>query len=262
MRSRVKNILTALLLLALAACLILWKMEIIVFPFSLAGVSTWGLIVAAIMVVIIFHSIWDFFYPGIFFPLAVLCIIFDDVLGITAITPWIVLIVALLLTIAFEKLFPSHWIKKHFKKNVNKHINSGDNGNNTTFNFNYDSDTKNKEASYDDSEYVFHSLKMGSASKYISSPNLKKADLSSEFGELSVYFDKAQVPCGEVDIQARVAFGEMNIYIPRSWNVINKVSVSMGDCDDKASSTPGDENGPKCIINGSVSFGDMNIIKV
>ncbi len=119
MRRRVKNILTAILLLALAACLILWKLNIFNLPGTIAGVGTWGLIISIVMVVIIFHSILDVFYPGIFFPLAVLAIIFDDALGITALTPWIVLIVALLLTIAFEKLLPSHWFKKHvFKETV------------------------------------------------------------------------------------------------------------------------------------------------
>ena len=116
MRRRVKNILTALLLLALAAALILWKLNIFNLPVTIAGVGTWGLIISVVMVVIIFHSILDVFYPGIFFPLAVLAIIFDDALGITPLTPWIVLIVALLLTIAFEKLLPSHWFKKHVLK--------------------------------------------------------------------------------------------------------------------------------------------------
>ncbi|MBR1861971.1 MAG: hypothetical protein IJ796_08975 [Lachnospiraceae bacterium] len=268
-RSKLKNILSGILLIGLSVCLILWKMNILVFPFELAGVSTWGLILAVVLVVIFFHSLLDFFYPGVFFPLAGLAIIFDDVLGITAITPWIVLLVALLLSIAFEKLIPSSWTKrhvfKHFKKE-NKGINfdnvNFDNVNFDKVNFNNERSTAFTDDSNDENEYVFHSIKMGDASKYIRSNNLKTADLSVEFGELRVYFDKAEVPCGEVKIQTRVAVGEMDLYIPRSWNVVNKTSAAFGDSKDNKYEEVLGENPVKCVIEGSVSFGELNIIRV
>ncbi len=258
MRRRVKNILTALLLLALAAALILWKLNIFNLPVTIAGVGTWGLIISVVMVVIIFHSILDVFYPGIFFPLAVLAIIFDDALGITALTPWIVLIVALLLTIAFEKLLPSHWFKKHVFKETVKSKN-GD--------FEKRVDIKLDGNSYsevgdEESEYVMHSVKMGEGTKYVVSKNLKKAELEVNFGELSVFFDKAEVPTGQVNINAKVAFGEMQLYIPKSWKVINKVSVSMGDCTDRSGGEPTEEDAVVCVIEGSVAFGDLVITKV
>ena len=192
-----------------------------------------------------------------------LCIIFDEALGITAITPWIVLIAALLLTIAFEKLFPSHWIKRHFKKgfneakeNIHREFRDSDH-NRTSGNSGID-----ENAEYDDSEYIYHSVKMGSGSKYVNSKNLKSADLSIEFGDLSVYLDKAEVPGKEVTINTKVAFGNMDLYIPRDWNITNKVSVSMGECDDHASSIYGEEGGVHCTINGSVAFGELAIHKV
>ena len=259
MRKRIKSILTAILLLALATCLILVKMNILSLPAVFAEVSTIGLIIAILMVVIIFHSILDFFYPGIFFPLAVLCIIFDDVLGITALTPWIVLIVALLLTIAMEKLFPSHWIKKHFRTDIKDE--SHHSGHNRNIDIDIETE-KNREESYDDKEYIYYSVKMGSGTKYVDSKNLKTADISCDFGELAAYFDKAQAPGGIVNIKAKVAFGELRIFVPRDWDVENKVTVSFGECEDSASNIPGEPGACKCIIEGSVSFGDMQIIKI
>lgn len=264
MRNRIKNILTAILLLALSASLILWKLDVFALPEAFGQIAIWQLIIAIIMVVVIFHSIIDINYVGIFFPLAILAIIFDKPLGITAITPWIVLIVALLLTIAFEKLLPSHWIKRHFKSNVKEFkqgFKDGFKDDGPTINVDFSENGGNSDFN-DDNEYIYHSIKMGSGTKYITSRNLKTADLSSEFGELSAYFERAQVPGGEVTIHTKVAFGEMNLYIPREWNVNNKVAVSMGDCTDNASSIPGEEGGVKCVINGSVNFGDLNIIKV
>ena len=59
------------------------------------------------------QNIIDLSWGGIFFPLAILAIIFEKPLGIEAITPWIVLIAALLLTIAFEMIFPKNKFHRH-----------------------------------------------------------------------------------------------------------------------------------------------------
>ncbi len=262
-RKKLKNILSGILLIGLSVCLILWKLNILVLPFELAGVSTWGLIIAIVLVVILFHSLLDFFYPGVFFPLAGLAIIFAEPLKITAITPWIVLLVALLLSIAFEKLIPSSWTKRHVFKHFKKE-NKGINFDNVKVDVDFDNERNAAftDDSNDENEYVFHSIKMGDASKYIRSNNLKSADLSVEFGELRVYFDKAEVPCGEVKIQARVAFGEMALSIPRSWNVINKTTAAFGDSSDNKYEEVLGENPVKCVIEGSVSFGALNIIRV
>lgn len=259
MRNRVKNILSGVLLIVLAACLVLWRLDVFALPDIFDGVKIWEMIIAIIMVVIIFHSILDLAFGGIFFPLAILCIIFDEPLGITAITPWIVLIAALLLTIAFEKLFPSHWIKRHFRKAVNGNVDVEFHNDDRR---SHRSSGESVNSSSDDSEHVFQSVRFGSGSKYINSKNLKSVSLDCNFGELSAYLDKAEVPERQVEVNAKVAFGEINIYIPRDWKVINKVAVSMGDCDDRASSIPGVEDGVTCTITGSVSFGDLQIVKV
>ena len=60
-RKKLKNILSGILLIGLSVCLILWKLNILVLPFELAGVSTWGLILAVVLVVVLFHSLLDFF---------------------------------------------------------------------------------------------------------------------------------------------------------------------------------------------------------
>ena len=76
--NKTRNLVTGLLLIALAACLILWKLNVFSLPVAVAGVSTWGLIVSVIMVIVIIHSILDLRFSGIFIPLAVIGIIFDE----------------------------------------------------------------------------------------------------------------------------------------------------------------------------------------
>lgn len=274
MKNRTKNVITAILLIILSVCLVMWKLNVLNLPLDfVAGVSTWGLIVAVIMVICIFYSVMDLNYGGIFFPLAVLCIIFDEPLGITAITPWIVLLVALLLTIALEKLIPSHYIKRHFRKTVKNKGQEFSEEFSEKFNDKFNEAWKSqkvfsgdgvasKSESKEDQGFIFHSMKMGSSTKYINSKNLREAVLSSEFGELSVFFDQAEVPDGKVKIDVHVAFGEMQLYIPKEWRISNLVSSSMGDVEEKGMAPSLPENPIDCEIVGSVSFGDLVITRI
>ncbi|MBO4337384.1 MAG: hypothetical protein J5842_04860 [Lachnospiraceae bacterium] len=100
-----KRIVSGTLYIALAVILILWKLNIIALPAAFGDISRTSLFIAFIMLVIIVHSIVEMKFGGIFIPIAVLCIIFDSQLGITAITPWPVLIAAFLLTAAFNRIF-------------------------------------------------------------------------------------------------------------------------------------------------------------
>lgn len=246
MNNRTKNILSGILLIALAVSLILWKLNILILPAVLSGVSIFALAVGVIMVIIIFHSIIDRCYAGIFFPLAVICILFDKPLGITAITPFIVLIAALLLSIAFDMIFPVH-------DRPHKYSHGGPHQFSDKFSEKFDESENGS---------VIYSTQFGSSTRYVRSRNLCSADLSSRFGEMSVFFDKAEVPGKTVKIDCGVSFGAMNIYIPESWIVENKVGVALGHCDIEGTNPVANEESVTCIVNGSVAFGELKLIRV
>ena len=249
MDKRTKNIISGVLLIALAACLVLWKLDVFNLPFSFAGVGTWGIIITIVMLVIIFHSIIDLNFAGLFIPAAIIAIIFDEPLGITAITPWIVLIAALLLTIAFDKLFPKH--KRHI------HVTYNSDDNKATF-----CDNSSTSTVDDGNGWVNHTMKFGSSTKYITSDDFRGASLESQFGELSVFFNDVHVPSKKVNIHCSVSFGEMQLYIPKEWRIENRVSVTLGDCNDRGVTSTADENSVLCVVEGSVSFGDLVINRI
>ncbi|MBO4807583.1 MAG: hypothetical protein J5537_00970 [Lachnospiraceae bacterium] len=258
MNKRTKNVISAILLIALAVCLILWKLNVFNLPVTFAGVGTWGIIVSIIMLVVIFHSIIDLSFGGIFIPLAVLAIIFDKPLGITAITPWIVIIAAVLLTIAFDKLFPNH--RSHYvhfdnghRRGRNDDIVGGEH--NSSF-------TESESNEDDENGYIYHSMRFGGTTKYVRTKNLAVAELSCQFGEMSVFFDGAEVPSGKVNIICHSSFGEMQLFIPKEWHVINKLSVTLGDCEDRSYVSNDDPNAVQCVIDGSVTFGDLKITMI
>ena len=228
MAKNIRNLIIGLILIALAAVLVLWGMKVISFPFVITGVGPFGMTIAVIMALIALRSLTELNYGGIFFPAAVICIIFDDAWGITAITPWTVLVVAFLLTVACEKMLP--------RKNP--------------FLF------AEKTDSISSGEKIYHSMNFGSATKYVRTDTLASAGLNCSFGELTTYFDQARVPSGIVVINTKTRFGETDIFIPKSWNLVNHATVTFGEIDDKAALTPGEEGDVQCIIEGSVAFGE------
>ncbi len=248
MNYRIKNILTGIILIALAACLVMWKMNVFDLPSVFADVSTWGLVIAVLMAVVIIHSIIDLSFGGIFIPLAVIAIIFDKPLGITAITPWVVLIAAILLTVAFHLIFPHH---HHWRDH--KHSHGG---------YNPVSDKFSESFSENENGSVYYSTQFGSSTRYVRCENLTSANLSCRFGEMSIFFDKVRVPGKTVSIDCGVSFGKINIYIPQNWRVENKVGVTFGDCDIDGLNPDNTDDTVTCFLNGSVAFGDLNLIRV
>ena len=246
MKYRTRNILTGILLIALAVCLIMWKLNVLNLPPVFTDISIWGLVIAVLMAVVIIHSIIDLSFGGIFIPLAVIAIIFDKPLGITAITPWVVLIAAILLTVAFHLLFPHH-------RRNHVHSHGG---------YNPVSDKYSESFSENENGSVYYSTQFGSSTRYVRSENLTSANLSCRFGEMSVFFDKAGVPGKTVRIDSGVSFGAINIYIPHNWRVENKVGVTLGHCEINGINPDNTADTVTCFLSGSVTFGELKLVRV
>ena len=245
MNNRNRNITTGIVLIALALCLIIWKLNVLNLPSAFVDISTWGLIIAAVMVIILVYSVINLWFGGIFFPIAIICIIFAEPLGITAITPEIVLIAALLLSIAFYMIFPRNGQPLKYSHGPGRFSES------FAENFNVNGNGS-----------VVYSTRFGSSTRYVRCQNLRSANLSSQFGEMTVFFDKAQVPDKIVYINCQVSFGEMDIYIPANWKVENKVSVTLGHFDNRGTNPGVANDAVTCVINGSVAFGEMKLIRI
>ncbi len=179
-------------------------------------------------------------FGKIFFSLAFLGIIYDEPLGIEAITPWTVLFAALLLTIATNLLFP----KKHKKKYSDK------------VDACFSSDSENCSG-----ERLDFNVTFGEASKYISSDNFIHADCKCCFGELNVYLDNAMIqgPCADISVDLK--FGEMTLYVPKQWRVNCNVSKAFGEIQEQGQCSA-QEDAKVLNMDGNVNFGELNIIYI
>lgn len=204
----------------------------------LGGWNLVSVVFSILLVAIIIKSIFSVNFAGILFPIAFLCILYDKQLHIETLTPWTVLIVALLGTIGLSILFG----KK--RRSCIKH--HGD----------YKSNVINEE----DNSQIHQSTHFGATTKYINSDNFTWADFDCSFGALAVYFENAKVPSGTATLEIHASFSGTELYIPKEWKVENHMNVSLGAVEEKNHATP--DGSVTLHLIGSLNFGGIEIIYV
>lgn len=182
-----------------------------------------GKIIIGILALLLFvGGILDREFGGIFLSLGILWMAFGEMIGLPHVSVWVILLVVALLTVGFNSIFP--------KKNKHFHWDKVEG---------YDpSNPVNEHQTVTDTEengYVYCSNHFGALAKYVNCSDFNGASVKNSFGELQVF-------------------------VPKDWNVKLNVSVFAGDCKNQYHS--GNENGPVVRISGSVSFGEIQIIYV
>lgn len=210
----------------------------------LPKVGPFTLVFTIVCLAALVSSILHLSFGGILFPLAFIGIMYDRQLGITAITPWTILLAALLGTIGLNLLF-GRFKKKH--KCVHHKHHKG--------HWNVESSSQDL-----DGEWVYIRSSFSSVIRYVTSENLQTATIEASFGAAQIYFDNAQIPSGQATVNMDSKFAGVELYIPHNWQVINHVASSFGAVDEQNSRTG--EATATLTLEGSNSFGGITIIYV
>jgi hypothetical protein len=159
------------------------------------GVNVFSLLLTAFLVAVIVKSLFHLNFAGILFPIAFICIIYDKQLGITSITPWTVLIAALLGSIGLSMIFHKHvkWIK-------NKCNND---------------DYKFEKINIEDESHVVFKSSFGASAKYINTDKFEQADFECSFGAMKVYFDNAIMSNNNAVVRINASFSGIELYITK-----------------------------------------------
>lgn len=204
-------------------------------------VNVFSLVAGVILSAIIIKSLFKMNFAGILFPAAFICILFDRQLGITAITPWTVLFAALLGSIGLSMIFG----KKH----------------------RWYSSKKCKFDSYDyrvidveDEGNIKVDTSFSGSIKYVNTDKLEQVDIKCHFGSSKVYFDNASLKDGNGVIRLDISFGGVELYIPKTWTVVENANVSFGGIDEKNKNRATRDN--VLTLVGNVSFSGVDIIYV
>ncbi len=194
------------------------------------------LILSIFLVALFIKSIYPTRFFGILISIALLIILYDKQLGLESITPWPVLITAVLGSIGLHIIFGKNYSVKCNEKHFDKVINN------------------------DDEDVINVEVKFGSSIKYVNSDNFKEANLSSSFGSLSVYFNNAKIKDDKAVINLDASFSGVELYIPKEWKVINNLDNSLAGVEEM--NNRNNETNKTVTINGRVSFAGVEIIYI
>ncbi len=204
------------------------------------NVNVLSLLLTVFLGAVIVKSIPRLNFAGILFPLAFIAIIYDKELGITAITPWTVLLAALFGSIGLSMIF-----HKHMKCVHHDHQHE---------------DYSFEKIDIEDEGHVVYKSAFGESAKYVNTDKFEKGDFECSFGAMKIYFDHAMMKNQNAIVKLEVSFAGVELFIPKSWKVEDRTSVFLGGVSEKNRSYEGATN--TLTLVGDVSFAGVEIIYV
>ncbi|MCR5797318.1 MAG: hypothetical protein K6G63_05305 [Eubacterium sp.] len=212
------------------------------------GIGPTAIVLSVVLAACLIKSLVKLSFGGVLFSSAFLLIIYSQPLGIPEkLVPWPIILVAAFGTIGLNLIFRKSINRSKYKARAKEFRESHGN----VF-------VENVASS--DGDYVYEKNTFGGSTRYIKSQNLIHADISNSFGEMKVYFDGANITSEFATISVNNSFGETILYIPRKWEIENRVVGSFGSID--ANTYSADEKVATVIIEGNVSFGELKIIYI
>lgn len=98
-----------------------------------------------------------------------------------------------------------------------------------------------------------------SETKYINDKEIEKFTISTTFSESKLYFDNADLKNDSAVFDVEVKLGNVTLFVPRNWEVINELRVVMGEVKQNPSN---DFKTKKVYLRGKVSLGTIQIIYI
>ena len=77
---------------------------------------------------------------------------------------------------------------------------------------------------------------------------------------MQVYFDQALIPNGKANIEVDISFSDVELYFPKSWEVINQTNTSFSGLEEKNSNNS--TGTPMVTLTGNIKFSGVTIIYV
>jgi predicted membrane protein len=97
---------------------------------------------------------------------------------------------------------------------------------------------------------------LGGIDRQNSSPAFRSAEASAFMGGVKLDFRGAIMDGDEARIEVSAIMGGVDIRIPRTWTVVNRVTPVLGGVEDHTHSTGGNK---RLVIEGTVLMGGLDI---
>ncbi len=210
-------------------------------------IGFWTIAASVLLAAVFIQSLVKLNFFGVFVSLALAYMLYQNPLGLYIISPWLLLLAAVLLSIGFHIIFRRNarcgYERRHERS------------------CNHACDEEYRTIEDVDGNNPSVKLSFGSSSKYIHADALKSGQFTCSFGALAIYFDQAQLDPDGAEIYIDCSFGEIKLFVPREWRIDDKLKASLGSVhNDIRKSRDGD--GPTVTLTGGVSLGSIEILSV
>ncbi|UOO37050.1 hypothetical protein IZU99_07175 [Oscillospiraceae bacterium CM] len=211
---------------------------------SFTQIGFLSILATVLLAAVFIQSLVKLNYFGAFLSLALAYLIYQQPLGLYFISPWLLILAAVLVSIGFHIIF-----RKHSKPPC------------------CTSYAHHGEAHYETVEDIDDNnpsvrVSFGASSKYLHANALKTGQFSVSFGALDVYFDQVQLDLEGAQLFLDCSFGAIKLYFPKTWHIVDSLSASLGGVsNDTRFSKPG-PGAPTVTLTGNVSLGGVEIYYV
>ncbi|WP_099974155.1 MULTISPECIES: LiaF transmembrane domain-containing protein [Lactobacillaceae] len=211
------------------------------------NIGFWSILASVFLVAAFVQSLVHMQVTGAVFSLAFLAMIFSKPLGISSLVPWTVIGIAVLLSIGLSLIFRPLIIREHQRRYVNyykKKIMS------------YGQNFGNSDVKTVDNPDVNVQVRMSQGIRYIESDDFRSANITVSMGDAKVYFENVTVE-DEASIYVDCSLGNVDLFIPREWNINNRINNTLSGLSESGRPVKGD--GPKVNIEGNLYLSGMKI---
>ncbi len=211
-------------------------------------ISFWTLACTLFLVPIFVESLVHLQFFGVFFPLGIAAILYAEPLGLAGLSFWAILLAALFASIGFSIVF-------HRKGKWGEHCT-------THFEHHHDhGHDPHEKVDHTDENDIECTVSFGSTVKYLHANALRRINAHCSFGALKLFFDNAQLDPNGAEVVLDCSFAGVELYIPRSWTVQNRISAMLGGVDEKNRRDP-NAGGPVLTLTGHISLGGVEIVYI
>lgn len=227
-----KNWFWGLFFIAAAVLLVAGKLGMV------GSVNIWSLMLTVLFAAVLIRSLIGKSVPGVLFSIAFLCIVWDKALGITELTPWTVLGAALLLSIGVSFFY--HPKRYHHHKAI--------------------PEGEFEDIETVDGEEMEFVTRFGGSIKYINSEDFRAARVDAVCSGVKLYFDNAVIQGDHAVLHVQLSFAGLELYVPKSWKIIDNTNVMMGGIEEKNRSNGLEEK--QLILAGEIKLSGITVIYV
>lgn len=169
---------------------------------DLPGIPVFKIIFTCMFGYTVYKGVRKRDYGMIFIPSAILLCMYDDILGIQDITPFVVMAAAVLLTVGFNMIF------KRGKSDLEVVYDSSIEGTCTS---DYKYNPEKRKVVIDNS--------FGAVTRYIQEEDLREVVIDNGLGTCTVYFQNVTLENNILKMKVDNGLGTTTVYFPKEWSI-------------------------------------------